>query len=689
MSADRLLSTLLRALQTDADQQDTPRILGTAASLLTSLNNPLNVTLLVSQVLSAPALWSRADGLRFCLSFMGVFHSAVKRVAQADVEEAERKARNRQRYELPSEPRIALVKWVQAVVEGVDEKSPRSRHLLVLGGILVGLGHEEDDFVPSNTKAVLREAFVEATNLSLHDRNDSELSRHSIALALNHAFPYLSDFERSRIDYDELLPILKQSLLHSQEGLRSGYFLQAIDTEVHQVSGSQFSWSASSSTYNQVQRMLAGPLIQSMGALSRLIAHTAENVSDSWLVSSMVDDVAEFSSNLHKSWRHNKLSEIDVADEEQFLALEARQTTLPELWRLLRSTLFAVVIVLRSGTGRLLGDRTLGSDAIAPQIAAQSLRALHDLNFIFARLSNAAFSQYTFTHLTCIDVLHSYPPAALEFLRSIAPTEPGKIPQHPLERTSDLFFLNTTEHFTLCIPPPEAESLLIQAALPYLTSTSTPELIPIFEAAHSVMLAVFSAPQNAEVASRHLPFYVDALFKVFPQNLSARQFRLAFKNLVKVVSPPNAVAHQEPMLAAILLDLIHERAIHAPVIPLPPSRTQPQAHDQSPPVSEQAVLVLTLLDALPFIEIGLLQEWLPMMPGLLHNIADERMREHCIKHLWDTMMGGDMDSERSQVCVGWWTTGGGMESTLYGGQGGEPQYAMAGALPASGEVAKI
>ncbi|TKX25453.1 hypothetical protein C1H76_2101 [Elsinoe australis] len=685
MSTDRLLSTLLRALQTHSDQQDTPRILGTAASLLTALNNPLNVSLLVSQVLHSPALWTRPDGLRFCLTFMGVFHSAVKRVIQGDIDEAERKSNNKQHRQFSVEARIPLTAWARAILQGADDRSPRSRHLLVLGGILVGLGLDDDDFATAAVRTMVQEAFIKAANLSLHDRNEDELGRQAVVLSMNHAFPYLSDFERARIDYDELLPPLMHSLLHSQEGLRSGYFLQVIDTEVRQASGTQFNWSASSRSFQQVQRMLSTPLVASMGALSRLIAHTAENVKDSWLVSSMVDDVAEFSANMHKSWRQNKLSEIDVSEEEQFLSVEARRTTLPELWRLLRSTLFALVIVLRSGVGRLLADRTLGSDAIAPQIASQSLRSLHDLNFIFARLSNSAFSQYTFVHLTCIDVLNAYPTPALNFLKSITPSEAGKIPQHPLERTSDLFFLNTAEHFTLCIPPADADLLLINAAIPYLTADPTPELIPIFEAAHSVMLAVFAAPQNAEIAYRHLPFYVDALFKVFPQNLSARQFRLAFRNLVKVVSPPHAVAQQQPMLAAILLDLVHERAINAPSMPLPPSALHGlQASENGPPLSEQSALILTLLDALPFIEIGLLEEWLPMLPGLVHRVHDERMREECVKQLWDTMVGGAMDAERSQVCVGWWTTGGGMEAVLYRAQAS--QYSMAGALPVSNDA---
>ncbi|PNS17476.1 Peroxisomal membrane protein PEX17 [Sphaceloma murrayae] len=690
MPADRLLSTLLRALQAYTEQQDTLSLLGAAASLLTGLNNPLNVTLLIGQTLSAPALWTRPDGLRFCLSFMGVFHSAVKRVHHGDIEEAERKANNKNSYYLPPEPRISLGNWVRAVIAGADERSPSSRHLLLFGGILIGLGHDDNELIPAMIKNLLQEAFVKAVNQSLHDRNEDELGRHAVVLSVNHAFPFLSDFERSCIDYDELLPHLMNSLLHSSEGLRSGYFLQVIDSDIRQATGTHFTWAQTSQSFQQNQRMLGTPLIASIGPLSRLIAHAAENTRDPWLVSSMIDDIAEFSTNMHKSWRQNKLSEIDVTEEDQYLSVEARQTTLPELWRLLRSTLFALVIILRSGVGRLLADRTLGSDAVAPQIASQSLRSLHDLNFIFSRLSSSAFSQYTFVHLTCIDVLNAYPAAASTFLRSVAPTEAGKIPQHPLDRTSDLFFLNTAEHFTLCVRSEDAEALFLNAAAPYLTATPTPELIPIFEAAHSVMLAVFSAPHNAQIASRHLPFYVDALFRVFPQNLTARQFRLAFRNLVKVVSPPGAIAQQEPMLAGILLDLVHERAVHAPSIPLPPSALNgPQAQASGQPLSEQAVLVLTLLDALPFVEIGLLEEWLPMLPDIIGRVHDTNMREECVKHLWEMMAGGGMDSERSQVCVGWWTTGGGMEAAVHSSRQAVAQYAMAGALPSPGNDAKL
>lgn len=52
------------------------------------------------------------------------------------------------------------------------------------------------------------------------------------------------------------------------------------------------------------------------------------------------------------------------------------------------------------------------------------------------------------------------------------------------------------------------------AATPYLAAGGNANLLPIFEAAHSVALAVFSAPQNVDLTTRQLPFYVEALFQV-------------------------------------------------------------------------------------------------------------------------------------------------------------------------------
>lgn len=151
---------------------------------------------------------------------------------------------------------------------------------------------------------------------------------------------------------------------------------------------------------------------------------------------------------------------------------------------------------------------------MAPFIAVQSLHILRNLYFITSRTGQNSSSQYSFVNLVAVDILTQYPDLAENFLRTIKPIELGHIPDHPLERCLDLFFLNTAEHFALTLPPQTNEELVISAATPYLAAGGNNHLLEIFEAAHSVVLAVFSSPQNADVTAKHLPFYVDNLFTV-------------------------------------------------------------------------------------------------------------------------------------------------------------------------------
>ena len=152
--------------------------------------------------------------------------------------------------------------------------------------------------------------------------------------------------------------------------------------------------------------------------------------------------------------------------------------------------------------------------SVAPFLATQALHTLRNLNFISARLGSNAFSQYNFVYLSSIDILSAYAPEAEAFIKEIQPGNLGHIPRHPVDRCLDLFFLNTAEHFTMVLSSRTNEGLLTAAASPYLAHGGNNNLLDIFEAAHSVMLAVFSAPQNAAIAAKQLPFYVDALFKV-------------------------------------------------------------------------------------------------------------------------------------------------------------------------------
>ncbi len=319
---------------------------------------------------------------------------------------------------------------------------------------------------------------------------------------------------------------------------------------------------------------------------------------------------------------------------------------------------------------------------------------LRDLYFISSRLGASAFSQYTFVFLTAIDILSQFPVQAEAFLREIRPSSAGSIPQHPLDRCLDLYFLNTAEHFTTVLSPEFNEEHLIGAATPYLGLGSDQRLLEVFESAHSVVLAVVSAPQNSNILAKHIHPYVDILFRVFPQNLSARQFRMAIKTLIRISSPPSRLSEREPLLPSTILELVRFRLEKAPSAliqqhPGPSAPSDSMGHTtfaEQPPLSERAVLVLTLIDALPFLPIDQLEDWLPVVAESLSTIKDADQSHQCRQRFWDVLSNGEMSVDHAALCVAWWGTRGGRDMVLFGRHQKVEGPFMSGAL---GEASKL
>lgn len=676
MSTDRALTWVLRAFQTTHDLEQTNRILSTTTHLLTALSNPLNVTLLTSQLLIAPAVWNNNDGSRTWLRVISIINTAAITILQHELDGPEANPTGR--------GGINCDDWAKAVVKGADEKSPRWRHLLVIGGILLGMEGQDRHGLSRGLRTTLEGAMVTAANLALaENQRDGGVGTAAIVLALSHSFDLLSNGVKRGLNYDMLAPITIHSMI-GPEGYQDGCFIGAADMDVRQVLGNKFDWSPRSPSFLQLQKVATRPLVSTMGPVSRLAAHAVRNMANPMPIPDLMDDMAIFTRLLVKQWRQNKLSEIDPSEENASLTQETSKITCPLLWQVLKNIMFAIVNILRAITARSLVDNALVAEVGAQNIASRTLHILRNIYFISSRLGSNAFSAYTFTYLTSIDILSRFPDESKVFLAEIRPTQVGQIPAHPLDRNLDLYFLNTCEHFTLLLNPQDSETLIVTAASPYLNPGAHQNLIEIFEAAHSAMLSVLAAPQNPSLTAKLIPFYVEALFRSFPTNLSPRQFRFAFKTLLQVITPPAPLSASEPLLPYTLLELLHHRAIHAPTFPLPAallyrSDADAQSKNAQPPLSEQAVLMLTLLDALPFLDPQSLEEWLPLSADLLNHIEDYEMREFCKARFWEVLESGEMDVDRSAVCVAWWTTRGGREMVLLGRERGVGPF-MSGGL---------
>ena len=535
---------------------------------------------------------------------------------------------------------------------------------MVLSGLLIGLSGYDGHMVSNSLRRSLENAIVSALNMALtNGEADDKLAANSIALVLSRAQDFLHVYQRSSIRHDLLLPILIHATFYAREGLHQGYFLSTIDADVVQNGASSFEWSSKSSTFVQFQRMSTGPLLSSLGALSRLIAYSIENIQQRDLLSTMMTDLAAFARSLCLQWRHNKLSEIDVTEVQAYLSEGTVKTTTPLLWHTLRSAMFAVIVILRSLLGRVLNDKRMLGDSTS-FIATQILLVLRDLYFISSRTGANSFAQYSFVNLTAIDTLSQYPIQAEAFLKEIRPAHSGEISQHPLDRCLDLYFLNTAEHFAIILTPQLNEDLLVQAATPYLGLASDRRLIEIFEAAHSAMLAVLASPQNATLLARHIHPYVQALFGVFPQNLSTRQFRMAVKTLVRITSPPAPIAQIQPLLPSTILELVRHRLSTASPVPLPKPVELANVPGDDVAISEQSVLALTLIDALPFLPFDQLEEWLPLAAESLNFVSDPIQLYTCRDRFWEVLSNGEMDVARASLCLTWWSSRNGREMVM-------------------------
>ncbi|KAK8125670.1 peroxin 8 [Apiospora kogelbergensis] len=686
-SADRLLTTTLRAYQEPPRPTDFDRLLASTATLLSHLNNHLNISLLTSHLLTARAIWEPpavgADGLRTCLRILSVYSTAALHVQRHEDENAKLTWGQQ-----PVGSGVRCDAWARAVAQGADDRSERWKHLLVLTGTLMGMESEDRRALSRGLRATLEQAVVTAANLALEEiakrrtghPAGTELGSHAVMLSLSFVFPVLSHHHRQMLNCNLVLPVAVRTMT-GPEGFQHGDFLRSISAG--NVAGHEAFYRASPSSFAQVQQLEARPLHQNMGPLSRLAAFAVQHATDSGA----------------------------VLDAQERLLVNRSGCPVPgdaarPLGHALagfEKVLYTVVATMQPIIGRCLLDSRLRNDATAPVVASRTLHTLRNLCFISSRQGADAFQVYVFTYLTSLDIITRYPEACVAFLQETLPAAPAQAnlpPLTPLDQALALFYLNTAEHLPLSLPTPAAENLILTLATAHLSaapSTTTPTslTLPLYEAAHAAILSVLSCPQHAPLTIPLIPFYIDTLLASFPARISPRQFRLAFKTVVQIASPPFPIAATHPHLAETLLEMLHFRAASATTHPLPAEPEALASHDARqrqrqqplPLVSEQTTLVLALVDALPFLPLSIVEDWLARTAEAMNAVADPALHEVVRKRFWDVLVSGEMDVERAAIGVAWWGVGGGREMVLLnqagprrGGEEKEGEFLMSGAL---------
>lgn len=327
------------------------RLLESVTNLFTLLSNPSNVSLLTSQLLSAPAIWSIPTYGQSIVRVVNVFASASIRVIRRQ------EASDDSRLDATRRS-LGLNDWTVAVVKGASVGAPRSRHVLVFAGLLQGFENQRRRGISTSLHAQIQDALITATNSSLRESAQrSNVTDQGLIFAVGLIFDTLATRRKTHLDHDLLLPTLTSAVFFSDDGLRQGYFLSPIDADIVEEAGQKFHWSIKSPSYRQLQSVTSSPLVASLGRLSRVAAFSVGQVKDTAVLTRLLQDSFEFSRSLSLQWRQNKLSEIDASEEMLFLSEETLRTPVPLLWRVLRISMFAIVVILSSCTGRLLsGD---------------------------------------------------------------------------------------------------------------------------------------------------------------------------------------------------------------------------------------------------------------------------------------------------------------------------------------------
>ncbi|PKS10247.1 hypothetical protein jhhlp_001997 [Lomentospora prolificans] len=675
MPADHLLNTVLELYQSVHDGPKTDQIIGTTVTLLTSLSNPLNLAVLTSQLLTAPAIWHRGDGIQTSYRIISIFHTAAVRLRQGESQPPLPGGR------VPT--RLGCDAWATAVVKGADDRSNRWQHLLVLTGVLIGMTSAQDapHTISGGLRNKLEGAIVKAANLALErPMQDGPVAAASISVALGFALPLLSEFYLYAINSNTLLPNAVWTLT-GPEGFQEGRFLDTINSGLSKQ-GQYIHWPSTSASFQNMQQLSARPLVAGMGSNAKLIMHGIQHAQDSGVVLQAQDVLLEFSRDLLDRWQRCQLSAVESKTEGNHLSDETIQVTWPALWDLLKKMLYSVVAASQAIMSRCLLDPRLRNDRTAPAVATKMLHILRNLYFISSRDGAGAFQAYTFTNLTAIDILSRSPTATIAFLGEIRPDADGNIPTHTVHKSLDLFYLNLAEHLPLSLPIDASELLIVEPATVYLSQNPSSRLmLDLFESAHSAILSVLSCPQNSLLATKLVPFYIDRLFTSFPVYISPRQFRVAFRTVMQIVSPPFPVAEKEPQLAEVLLEMLRFRAVNAGTTPLPPATN---ANAEPGPQSEQSALVLALIDSLPYVALPIMDDWFTITAETMAGIADPELRLPVRNRFWEMLESGELDVGRSSLAVSWWHARGGRDLMLRSaGPPQAPAYVMSGALAAT------
>ncbi|KAL5635454.1 hypothetical protein ACGC1H_004296 [Rhizoctonia solani] len=586
-------SAFLTALGKDRSNNQSishDQLLGGVAYYLTALPHPY-VRSFATLTVSSVALWGRIprsspfeEAHRSAFGIRQAVHQAVVAKYKALQDDPNLSSilppLGRKRVSL------ALTEWLDLLVSGSQPRTgskdfalPR---LAFLSGLVLGLKElEKQDVAVSqhNLSRSCAELVVSVAEcLDLYAPSDSDPMPtwdSNLALRIREAEVHLdvvvelcaavlqlvpSD-QLTALDLSKFTCVCVGSVL---DLFQNGFCFKLLESELVKLNSDRLGFKPNPQFPEYIKTLHNSSIYIHLGSVAKLIGHLCVCMaqSDFWrprlypILTSLVDGFGQASLNLETSWSKCLLSRVK---EDAEIAPEIQPVT-THVWHMLKSILFTTVLASQS-----VLDTIIYYSAVTPRegkaLSRSILMTFCRLSFVSTKFGaltaeGGGFSEMKRAFFGALDVLaFNYDDkdttgdqSCVKLVADLSNelTDLGHFldSDHPIWQGRVVYFLVCTEHVINQL----SEQVIVDVVLPivqrHLSDTHNRE---VYEAAHSVMLAIFAAHENQhplvtdrlKLQRTHLlvPAYIDILLRNSEDDrLSTDQLRSAFQALVRSAS---------------------------------------------------------------------------------------------------------------------------------------------------------
>ncbi|CAE6421205.1 unnamed protein product [Rhizoctonia solani] len=481
---------------------------------------------------------------------------------------------------------LALAEWLDLVISGSHRRT-ESRdfalpRLAFLSGLALGLKEleKQDATLSQHTISRSRAELVVsvAECLDLYAPSDSDpmpVWDSSLALRMRGAeahldivvdlcaavLPMVPSDQLTALDLSKLACVCVGSILNL---FQNGFCFRLLELELVKLNPGCLGFKPGAIFPYYIETLHKSSIYIHLGSAAKLIGHLCMCMaqSDFWqprlypVLNSLVDGFGQASLNLEVSWSRCLLSQVK---EDAEVAPEIQPVT-AHIWHMLKSILFTTVLASQSVLDTIIYYPAVTSRE-GKSLARGILITFCRLSFVSTKFGaltaeGGGFSEMKRAFFGALDVLafnyndkdttgdQSCVKLVADLSIELSNVESSLDAGHPVTQGRIVYFLVCTEHLISQLPEQTIIDIVLPIVQRHLSDTHNRE---VYEAAHSVMLAIFAAhegqtlsrPDYLKPRRVHIlvPAYVEILLHNSEEDqLSTDQIRLAFQALVRSAS---------------------------------------------------------------------------------------------------------------------------------------------------------